>query len=398
MPAKYSFYSIYPGRQHYITIMPRKHSHLFFDGVQSFDYTPNTDEITHGQYGFLSDVINLRDFRNITGTIGVQDYNNANYVLRALTGQDPDSTFMFDPAYIEHSDLIINKYNKRRDKVLTSQWLVDFLPSTKYASTLDEVETRDMDYSATRILEFDGYQIAYQTFANTTAGQYEFTLHTPALVHADHELCPINYALRVWVSSESGDSSILGSSDQATIVTTTSGTPAVTRSTLVLAEPLASDNQIVKVAWLVDGSTNLSPWGLTQGPVVIRATAGCTTPETPTDPSNEWDGNVWVVLSKPWDSTISDSDITDATAAWDITPPGAGSATAPDSITIDDTVSQNQTALKLTWTTTSNWPFSATESDTAILSYSGTVLHDKDGHYSPSHSIEVPNWAHEFKN
>lgn len=401
-------YSIFPGRQHYVVVVPSTFQHLFFEGVQSMDATPNSEELNHGQYGFASDVITDRDFKNVTGTVSCKDFGYMQRVLRSMSGQDPDTSFMFDMARLTAVDIFENIYNKLRNRVESAKWWVDFTSSAKYSSTIDDVETWDFDYTAKRLITIDGYQIVCQTFADTTLGQSEFILMAPAIIDpvmedvkmntttgvvngtVRHELCPIQYALRVWV-----DGAILTEADQASI-TTVSNTGVLT-STLHLKTPLAKAGQIVKVMWLADGASLISSTAVTKAPIMLRALPDLDKSTTPA----VWELTMTVVFNK----TIDPAALTALAASnFSLTWTTGGNAYSWVPSTIDNTASVTGNAVKLTFTGVpmesvggatpvaaaagTTWP-AATP---AILSYSGVVLKDLEGYVSPYHVLNIAGY------
>lgn len=407
--AEHSTYQIFPGRQHYVVVAPPKYQHLFFEGVQSMDASPNSEELSHGQYGFASDVIAERDFKNITGTVSCKDFGYMQRVLRAMSEQDPDTTFMFDMARLGAVDVFENVYNKLRNKVESSKWWVDFFPTAKFASNLDDVETWDFDYISKRLITIDGYQIICQTFADTLVGQSEFILMTPAIIDPvmedvkmdsttgvitgknRHELCPIQYALRVWV-----DGNILTDPSLASIITVeeTSGTDRVLRSTLHLKTPLSKANQIVKVMWLASGDELISSTAVTKAPVMVKAIPDLDNSTTPI----EWEKTLTVVFNKSIDATaLSALAGSNFSLSWSTG--GKAYSWTPASVDVD--VSTTNNAIELTFsgvpmesvagaapeeaTAGTTWP-PVTE---AILSYSGIAIKDTEGFVSPYHILNL---------
>ncbi len=407
--AEHSTYQIFPGRQHYVVVAPPKYQHLFFEGVQSMDAAPNSEELSHGQYGFASDVIAERDFKNITGTVSCKDFGYMQRVLRAMSEQDPDTTFMFDMARLGAVDVFENVYNKLRNKVESAKWWVDFFPTAKFASNLDDVETWDFDYIAKRLITIDGYQIICQTFADTLSGQSEFILTSPAIIDPvmedvkmdsstgvitgknRHELCPIQYALRVWV-----DGTILTDPSSASIITVeeTSGTDTVLRSTLHLKTPLSKDGQIVKVMWLASGEDLVSSTAVTKAPVMIKAIPDLDSSDTPV----VWGEALTVVFNK----TIDEAALTAlAGSNFSLNWTAEGKAYSWTPSTVDTTISATGNSIELAFTGVpmestagatpveaeagTTWP-AATE---AILSYTGIVLKDTEGFVSPYHVLNL---------
>jgi len=287
---KHESYNVFPGRQHYVVMIPEKYPHLFLEGVQSIDSNPNTEDQEFGQYGFMDPVITEKRFMNETGTIAMNHYGYSQRVLRAAAGQNPEATFLYDKSYNGKVDFWENVYNRTRDKVMHSRYWFDAAISTSHSSTLEGVETYSLDFTAARCLEFEGKQIATETFTQTVAGQRQFTLMAAAIIDPAmndvrpypagitllslrHELCPIQYALRVWV-----DGVILNDPDAAMISTQeiiVDGSPHLI-STLFLKEPLQSEGQIVKVAWLADGDRYVAQSGVTQAPIMVGAEVSTT--------------------------------------------------------------------------------------------------------------------------
>lgn len=400
-------YSIFPGRQHYTVVVPTKYQHLFFEGVQSMDATPNVEELNHGQYGFQSDVITERDFKNVSGTIACKDFGYMQRVLRAMSGQNPDTSFMFDPARLAAVDVFENIYNKARSRVDGAKWWVDLNPSTKYASNLDDVETWDFDYTSKRMITFEGYQIVCQTFADTAKDQTQFMLMAPAVIdpvmedvvmnsstgvvqgQVRHEVCPIQYALRVWV-----DGNILQDPRDASIVTTAvpsalGGT--IQQSVLHLRNPLAAAGQIVKVMWLASGTEMISSTGVTQAPIMVRAIPVMDNSVTPA----VWDNKIVIVFNKSIDPTaLAALAGTDFTLSWVVA--GDAYSWQPSAIDIAQSVTDNAIEIEFTGNpmvsvagaapvaaTGVTWP-AATP---AIISYAGVTLKGSDGFVSPYHVI-----------
>lgn len=375
MPAKYSAYAIYPGRQIVVSVIPRKYQHAFFEGVQSFDYTPNTEDITHGQYGFTSDVITLKEFRNITGTIGLKDFNNGLYMMRVMSGQDPDVAFVFDPAFMEHCDLISNKFDKAKTTVVASLWVPDFLAAPKYASQLDDIETRDIDYAAPRVLEFDGKQAIIDSFVVEAPSGYigtytqtDFVLSRPALTLVDHELCPIPYALRVWVAG-----TVLSDPTEAVVHTHEVAGQNIT--TVTLTTP-AKAGDIVKVLYLIDGANPVLSQSLSQGPLMVESIVNLTG-----EPAT-WDNTIDVYLSKPIKATA----VPNVANFRLMYTSGTAVEETPSAVEIVDV---SNLVLRLTFTG-STWPAGAT----AAIVYTPTsapLVQDtaEPPHVSPGHSIPV---------
>lgn len=282
---KFKEYQSYPGRQIEYVVVPRRYPHYFFEGVQSVDATANSDEVNHGQFGFKSDVIIDRDYSNTTGTVSLKEFNNASYVLRGMTGADPTTSFIFDPSRFEHVDVCANVYNKARNKVIRSSWFVDFTPSLSENESLDDIQTKDLSYTAIRKIDFEGYQIVHQEFLTTIKGDQDFQLRYPAVVDpvvayakeddssteaqtaglivgkGRHDLCPIQYMLRVIVDGE-----VLDDPTQATVITTVNGESI--QSTLHLTSPLEDDDIPVIAFWLSDGEHPYGATAVTSAPVM----------------------------------------------------------------------------------------------------------------------------------
>lgn len=275
---KFSEYQSYPGRQIEYVVVPRRYPHYFFEGVQSVDATANSDEINHGQFGFKSDVIIDREYKNTTGTISLKEFNNASYVLRGMAGVDPATSFVFDPSRLEHVDVCANVYNKARNKVLRSTWLVDFTPSLSENESLDDIQTKDLSYTAIRKIDFEGYQIVHQEWLDGVKGQKDFTLRYPAVIDpvlvdarqdendlivgkTRHDLCPIQFMLRVIV-----DGKVLDDATNATVTTAKDGD--VIQSVLHLTDGLTDDNVPVIAFWLSDGNTPYGQVAVTSAPVI----------------------------------------------------------------------------------------------------------------------------------
>lgn len=307
---RFTEYQSYPGRQVEYTVVPRRYQHYFFEGIQSVDATANSDDVQHGQFGFKSDVIIDKDYSNTTGTVSLKEFNNASYVLRGMTGADPATSFVFDPSRLEHVDVCANLYNKARNKVIRSTWLVDFMPSLSENESLDDIQTRDISYTAVRKIDFEGYQIVHQewldpddeTYGANKAGAQDFLLQYPAVIdpvvaYAEiddtstdsttagqiigkgrHELCPIQFMLRVIVNGE-----VLDDPTQATVTTTVTGGQIV-QSRLHLTTPLPEDGTPVVAFWLADGNNPHGSRALTTAPVMTDITVGVTTTSVDPDP------------------------------------------------------------------------------------------------------------------
>lgn len=293
MPGKYYEYTSYPGRQLECTVVPRCVPHYFFDGVQSITATHNTDDYTHGQYGANSDVLIAKNYHNTTGVIEYKDFSNVLYVLRGMTGMDPASSALFDPAHFKRVDFCINTLNSDRLRVMRSSWIVDLMPTLHEALDLDNMGTGTVDYAAARKLDFEGYQIVYQEWMNGKQGQDEFELFYPAqvlvrdaLAHelglVQHELCPIKYMLRVIVGGQ-----VLLDSDQAWVTTIALGDDV--RSTLHLKTPLATPGTPVIAFWLADGKHVIGRHGITIAPVMSDVV-----------PNGDW-----AIAGSGWDGTLT---------------------------------------------------------------------------------------------
>lgn len=408
----HSRYSIFPGRQHYVVIVPPKYQHLFFEGVQSMDATPNVEELNHGQYGFQSDVITERDFKNVSGTIACKDLGYMQRVLRSMCGQNPDTSFMFDPARLGVVDVFENIYNKARSRVEGAKWWIDLNPSTKYSSNLDDVETWDFDYTSKRLVTFEGYQIVCQTFADTLENQNQFLMTAPALIdpvmenvtmnsstgvisgQVRHEMCPVQYALRVWV-----DGVIIQDPRDASIVTVSvpsalGGT--IKQSTLHLRNPLSKAGQIVKVMWLADGASMISSTGVTQAPVMIRSIPVMDNSATPA----VWANKLTVVFNKSIESAaLAALAGTDFSLTWTTT--GDAYSWQPTTLDIAKSITDNAIELEFEGnpmvSTAGAPPVEATgltwpTATPAILSYAGVTLKGADGFVSPYHVVSMTGY------
>ena len=419
----YTEYNSYPGRQVVYMVVPRKYEPVFFEGVQSIDVASNADEVSHGQFGYKSDVLITRDYQNSSGTVNLKEFNNASYVLRAMTGVSPSASFIFDPSRLEHVDVFCNVWDKARTRVMRSSWFVDFTPSVSETDNLDEIQTKDIAYTAVRKIDFEGHQIVCQTFMGDQAqdGQTEFTLQYPALVDpvvqeakrdaADglritgrgrHELCPFQYLLRVWV-----DGVVLDDPDQAAVITTavpTVGASGTTYSNPVsvvhLRDPLPTGgDHVVKVMWLADGNAPIAQTGVTAAPVMatvlLPIEAGQTT----------WaNGKLRVVFShdlaeKLFRTGTSAADPTvgylnDHAACDDFTVTIVDTSGVqvmsgnPDTIDTNVTVgtdliiTKNVIDLNITGAPTTTGTYLGT------ISYNGTALQDDAGVITPMHSKE----------
>lgn len=426
----YTEYSSYPGRQIRYTVVPRMYEPVFFEGVQSADFASNADEVTHGQFGTKGDVIITRDYQNTSGTFSLKEFNNASYVLRAMTGSNPAKSFMFDASRLEHVDVFGNVFNKERTKVMRSTWLVDFVPSVSESESLDDIQTKDIAYTAIRKLDFEGYQIVCQTFAGddvtwgddpqapcgTAApnGCSKFTLRYAARVDPTydkvldaptgmtigkqrHEMCPVQWALRVWI-----DGKVVEDPQDATIVTTsaTTGGKTTYQSTLILKDPLSGvigqpSEHIVKVMWLIPGDEAVEQSGVTMSPVMVHAEPLLdTTGGTPV-----WQDNKIIVdLSK---YVVNDGSTLPAPSDFVLNyVSGTDMKHAPaDTIAIDTTSASGTEVLSSLnrLILTFNDPEAASYGSgiEAILTYTptvGQILEDYDGLLSLQHSVKIAAW------
>lgn len=430
----YTEYSSYPGRQIRYTVVPRMYEPVFFEGVQSADFASNADEVTHGQFGTKGDVIITRDYQNTSGTFSLKEFNNASYVLRAMSGSNPSKSFLFDASRLEHVDVFGNVFNKERTKVMRSTWLVDFVPSVSESESLDDIQTKDIAYTAVRKLDFEGYQIVCQTFAGddktwgddpqapcgTAApnGCSKFTLRYAARVDPTydkvqnaitgmtigkqrHEMCPVQWALRVWI-----DGKVVEDPQDATIVTTsaTIGGKTTYQSTLILKEPLSGvvgqpdeypSDHIVKVMWLIPGDEAVEQSGVTMSPVMVHAEPLLDT----TGGTTVWkDNKIIVDLSKYIvNSSSTLPDPADFVLHYTV---GTDMKHAPaDSIAVD-TPSDSGTAVlsslnRLILTFNDPEAGSYASGIEATLTYTptvGQILEDYDGLLSLQHSIDIAAW------
>lgn len=301
MITPYKEYHIYPGRQLECVVVPRRFPHFFFEGIQSISATHNVDEYRHGQYEFNSDIIVEKAYNRTSGTISLKsyyessdNYSNIAYTLRGMTNQDPATSQIFDPTRLSMVDLGVNVLSKDRQRVMRSSWFADFLPAIKETESLDEIGTADLDFSATRKLDFEGYQIVYQEFMDTKTGDQDFTLFYPAVVSPDidsptgtkpkkhvHELCPIKNMLRVIVGG-----TVLTEPSQATTFTT--GTGHAMQTTLHLKTPIGTPGTPVIAFWLADGSRYIGGQGITTAPIMafIRP------------------GGDWTLAGSGWDGSL----------------------------------------------------------------------------------------------
>lgn len=272
MPDRYYEYTSYPGRLIEYTVVPHHYPHYFFDGIQSVSITHNSDSFEHGQYSFPSDIVVEKNYRNTSGTISLKDYSNSLYVLRGMTGMNPSTSFLLDPAHFEPVELCVNVLNQDRQRVMRSSWFVDFMPTYSETETLDDVPTKEISFAATRKIDFEGYQIIHQEWVDTKEGDQDFRLFYPALVEvadtytkrtgrATHELSPIQYLLRVIVGGE-----VLNDPAQAQVTTTASGSDVY--STLHLYTPIATPGTPVIAFWLADGQYVIGRTGITIAPVM----------------------------------------------------------------------------------------------------------------------------------
>lgn len=417
----YTEYSSYPGRQVVYMVVPRKYEPVFFEGVQSIDAASNADEVSHGQFGYKSDVLITRDYKNSSGTVNLKEFNNASYVLRAMTGVSPSASFIFDPSRLEHVDVFCNVWDKARTRVMRSSWLVDFTPSLSETDNLNDIQTKDIAYTAIRKIDFEGHQIVCQTFTGDQAkdGASSFTLQYPALVDpvvqeaeknldgmritgkGRHELCPFQYLLRVWV-----DGVVLDDPDQAAVVTT--ATPIVSPtgttysnpvSVVHLRDPLPNNggDHIVKVMWLADGNAMISQTGVTAAPVMstllLPLEAGGTTwsnERLRVVFSHDLADSLFSAASVPpgyltTPDAVNDFKLSIADASGAVVLPPS----SPDSINInvqvgtDYVITKNVIDLQFSGTSLSTGSYIGT------LSYSGTALKDNDGITTPMHSKEI---------
>lgn len=432
----YTEYNSYPGRQIRYMVVPRMYEPVFFEGVQSADFASNADEVTHGQFGTKSDVIVARDYQNTSGTFSLKEFNNASYVLRAMTGVNPSQSFLFDASRLEHVDVFGNVYNKERTQVMRSTWLVDFVPSISESESLDDIQTKDIAYTAIRKLDFEGYQIVCQTFAGDDPawsslsdklaasgggapnGCKKFTLRYPARIDPTydkmavtargmtvgiqrHELCPIQWALRVWI-----DGRVVEDPEEATIVTTSvdiieggvvTGTEYT--STLVLRDPLPGDTNvssehIVKVMWLVPGDEAVEQSGVTQAPVMVHA-------EPKLDSSNTWDSGEYLMMVDLSKYITNTATIDPNSFTLTFEDSGTTKSCKPFSVTIDTIptngellASSNRLILKFAGGTGDN-PGDYTSGMEASLTYTpqtGNALRDYDGHTASQHTLEITPW------
>lgn len=428
----YTEYNSYPGRQIRYTVVPRMYEPVFFEGVQSVDFASNADEVTHGQFGTKSDVIVARDYKNTSGTVNLKEFNNASFVLRAMTGVNPSQSFLFDASRLEHVDVFGNVFNKERTIVMRSTWLVDFVPSVSESESLDDIQTKDLAYTAIRKLDFEGYQIVCQTFAgddpawnkagNPLAatgsgapnGCKKFTLRYPARIDPAydkvvdtatgvtigkerHELCPIQWALRVWI-----DGRVVEDPEEATIVTTSvtvAGKTSYT-STLILRDPLSgtignASEHIVKVMWLVPGDMAVEQSGVTQAPVIVHVEPVLDRDSSPVQWKDAGSGTYQMIvdLSKyVVNDGVTKPDPSDFSLTWD-SAPAPISPTSLDIVSIDDNLSsKNRIILDFTGAGVAGYVSGSTD---AILTYTpsaGKALEDYDGHQSMQHSRAIADW------
>lgn len=399
MPRLYTDYTTYIGRQIMVRVVPRKYESLFFEGVQSMDATSNADEVTHGQYGFKGDVVVAKDYKNTSGKVSLKDFNNASYVMRAMTGVSPSSSFIYDPSRLEHVDVFANTWDKDRLRVMRSSWWVDFMPSISESDTLDDGQTKDVDYTAKRKIDFEGHQIVIQEFTDTLAGDDTFTLVWPAVVDPTvqnsikdpltglstgigrHELCPIQWMLRVWV-----DGTVLDDPDSATVATVKDASGKLV-STLVIKAPLAKDGQIVKAMWLADGTDPVAQKGVTSAPVMVNANPQLTQQGGSNPPLFE--GHLTVFFSKQMDkaalAALSTTDFLmtfeQLGVVYEMNP------IAPPDFTLS--ITDNMLSLDFTMATTTPAGGTWESGEIAVLRYQGTVLKDVDGFVTPMHTIEL---------
>ena len=281
MPERYNEYHTYPGRQMECVIVPRRFPHFFFEGIQSISVSHNADEYKHGQYEFNSNIIVERSYTHTSGTISLkgyyeafENYSNVSYALRGMTNQDPSTSQIFDPTRLTMVDMGINVLSWDRRSVLRSSWFADFLPNIKETDSLDDIGVTDLDFSAARKVDFEGYQIVYQEFMDTKSGDQDFTLFYPALVSPEldsptgtkhrkiaHELCPITNMLRVIVGG-----TVLKEAGQAS--THTIGTGYAAQTVLHLSTPIGTPGTPVIAFWLADGKQYIGGQGITAAPVM----------------------------------------------------------------------------------------------------------------------------------
>lgn len=396
----YTEYTAYPGRQIYYMVVPRKYEPIFFEGVQSIDAASNADEVTHGQFGYKGDVIISKNYKNSSGKVSLKEFNNASFVLRAMTGVSPNASFIFDPSRLEHVDVFANVWNKTRDRVMRSTWLVDFMPSVSESETLDDIQTKDLDYTAVRKIDFEGHQIVCQAFTDTRMGDTQFKLMWKATVDPTvqlsevdpvtgltvgvgrHELCPIQWMLRVWV-----DGTVLDDPDDATVVTKVNGAGEL-ESTLILKQPLSKDGQMVKAMWLADGTDMVLQKGVTSAPVMVSAEQQLTVQGGGLPPLFE--GHMKVFFSK----RMSDTALAALVAAdFELTFEHSNVVYKMNPIappTVDANVkTSNMIILDFTGATSAPVGGTYEAGDTAVLRYQGTVLKDTEGFVTPIHSITL---------
>lgn len=371
MSKRYTEYFIMPGTNHVVTCIPKLHQHIPVDGVQSFEYSPTTENQSYQEYGSIGSVLRISNFTGLTGSMEVLDLANGTYLARALSGKDPDTSFVYDPSHIEEVDFIFNKFNGTRDKVIRSLYMFNVLPKPEYSSSLNEAEGRNIEYEAGRALEFEGYQIAIATFTNTTEGQTHFMLPAPAKVPVDSDLCPVTFAIRVWV-----DGNILYRDDQATLVTQMVSGEEVT--TLILETPLAKAGQIVKIAWLVDGENPLEilSAGMTLAPIMVNVLPQVT--------AGAWDGTLEAFFSKPFDPTIT---ILATDFEFVVTDP-AVETLIPTAV--DQLITTNNTGVRLTFAPADVAKWGGAK---GMLTYKGVTIKDTDGHITPPHSRDVVDFT-----
>ncbi len=398
---KHSHYEVFPGRQHYVVMIPQKYSHLFLEGVQSIDSNPNTEDTDYGQYGFTDPVIQEKAFKNETGTITINNYGYASRVLRAMAGQDHETSFLYDKSYNQKVDFFENVFNKTRDKVVMSRYWFDAINAVSGKSDLEGVETYDLEFAASRMLEFENKQIVVQSFTDTAVGQKTFTLMSPAIVDpvlADvstnpatglttgnrrHELCPIQFALRVWV-----DGIVLNDSKMATISTSIVGTTLI--STLFLDTPLAKAGQVVKCAWLADGATSIAQGGVTYSSVIVQAVPKLDKTASPVKFDKSLNVYISRLLSASSLATIVPGDFA---LTWT-----AGANTykwTPSSIDTTKAVSSNLLVLDFNPGTLVDQTNTVASVDLvagtpSLLSYSGVSMITPDGYVSPFHAKSIP--------
>jgi len=420
MATKWSKYYIYPGKQQDPMIVPVSYQPIFFEGVQTFDGNANTTDMQHGQHGWLSNVIDEKSFDNVSGTVSLKNLGHMWPVLRALCNQDPDKSFVFDPAYMQKCDVYVNVSLKDRSKVMYSSWYADFAGSYSGANPIDDASTADIAYSATRLLTFDGYQIFTDCFPDTKAGDATFRLTYPAVVspvmnnvvvrspsgvvtgQMIHEMCPVEFALRVWIGDE-----IVVDPDQAMIRTQAvpspiPGAPPDIISYLELkGAPVSKDGQIVKCMYLIPGDVPVTQTGVSKAPLMVNAhpyfvDSGPGSAKIWSDFNNPTDGwnDILVNFSRMIDPNVL-ANWQAGTFGTGLTPqenfvleyeltPGNFVTVPCEAITfIGDVEVQTDNAFWLGFPT--GWPTGTS----AVIHYIGNALRDAEGNITPPHSIIV---------